>query len=129
MQKKRDLFTCSFLALTYWFHLNLISIFKKFRLFETKPFFKTVRPIINNWMNFQKSRSKKGTECVKGGNFAWNALNNQTLRRLVFSMWRGCLAVIAAYSFWTNYSLLIFNEKNTWCQPGIQCFVIFYEFN
>ena len=36
MQKKRDSFTCSFLAFTYWFHLNLIIIFRKFRLFPNK---------------------------------------------------------------------------------------------
>ena len=39
VQKKRDSYTCSFLALTYWFNLNLMSILKKFSLFPTKPYF------------------------------------------------------------------------------------------
>ena len=39
MQKKHDSFTCSFLALTYWFNSNLMSILKKFSLFPTKPYF------------------------------------------------------------------------------------------
>ena len=47
---------------------------------------------------------------MKGGNSASNALKNQRLRRLEFSMWRSCLAVFAVYSFGTN-SLLIFDEK------------------
>ena len=39
VQKKCDSFTCSFLALTYWFNLNLRSVRKKFSLFPTKPYF------------------------------------------------------------------------------------------
>ena len=34
---------------------------------------------------------------------AWNAVDNHTLRRLVFSMRRRCRAVIAANGFWTDY--------------------------
>ena len=39
VQKKRESFTCSFLALTYWLNLNLMSILKRFSLFSTKPCF------------------------------------------------------------------------------------------
>ena len=49
---------------------------------------------------------KNVTKMHEGGNSAWNALNNQTLRRLMFSMWRSCLAVIDADSFWTNYIIV-----------------------
>ena len=64
-------------------------------------------------MKFQNYRSKKMSQkYMKGGNSAWNALKKQTLWRVMFSMWRSCLAVIAADSFWTNYWLLIFNGKN-----------------
>ena len=34
---------------------------------------------------------------------AWNAVDNQTLRRLVFSMRRRCRAVIAANGGYTSY--------------------------
>ena len=61
-------------------------------------------------MKFQNFRSQKW---MKGGNSAWNSLNTQTRRRLVFSMRRRCLGVIAADSFWSNYWFSIFHEKTT----------------
>ena len=60
-QKKRDSFTCSFLALTCRFNLNLNSILRKFSLFPTKPYFCFYRATHNKQMGskFLNSWSKK----------------------------------------------------------------------
>ena len=54
--KKRDSFTCLFLALTYWFNLNLMGILKSSAFFQQKhSFVFIVRSIITKWMKFQNS--------------------------------------------------------------------------
>ena len=52
VQKKRVSFTFSCLALTHWFNLSLIRLFKKFRLFPTKPYFCFYCAIYNNLFLF-----------------------------------------------------------------------------
>ena len=52
VQKKRDQFTFSFLALTYWFNLNLRNILIKSRFFQQNHIFVFIlRPIINNFLS------------------------------------------------------------------------------
>ena len=56
IQKNLGSFTWSFLALTYWFHFTLISIFKKLTLFPTTPDFCFY--IGNKWGNECYTRLK-----------------------------------------------------------------------
>ena len=76
------------------------------------------------WMDDQSARALTT---------AWNALDNQTLRLLLFLMRMRCRSGIAADSFWNNYWLLIFNEKNKqkhlmWTRNPMFC-DFGYEFN
>ena len=59
-QKKRDSSTFSFLALTYWFNLNLMSILKKFSLFQQNHIFVViVRSIIKQMDEISKFQVEK----------------------------------------------------------------------
>ena len=68
VQKKRDSFTYSFLVLTYWFHFNLISIFKKFRLFPKNCFYcATHNKHIDEISKFLEKKKKKcHKKCMEG---------------------------------------------------------------
>ena len=61
MQKKRDSFICSFLALTYyWFQLHLNNKSKNLRTVPLNSDFCFYCSIINKWIRFQNFTSKKG---------------------------------------------------------------------
>ena len=116
MQKTRDSFTCSFLALTCLFHLSLINIFKKFRLFPKKSYFCFYCAIYNKQMDEISKfpgRKKKSQKWMKRGNFTWNFIYNQTLRHLTANVFDAAAVPTAVPSLLptANYWFLILKKK------------------
>ena len=93
VQKKCDSFTCSVLALTYWFHLNLIGIFKKFRLFPIKSYFCFYCATYNKQMGEITGRKKSHKNAPP---------EKEIIYLLVFT-----LCILVSFIFWNFIHLFI----------------------
>ena len=87
-----------------WFQANNIDVLQPWP--ASSP---DLNPMENLWDHLdnvvrnQPVPPRDPAEMASALTAAWNALDNHTLRRLVFSMRRRCRAVIAANGFWTDY--------------------------